>query len=82
MITYTLGVVLVASVNRPGYVNWKDPAKGFVSVDPDGVMTYNADNIDANYQQFRRNGMALEITPGDDRDPPLTTTYVYLPDDL
>lgn len=52
-----------------------DPALN-LSLDPHGGMNWSTN--DQNFEQFTRNGMAMEIAPGDDNDPK-APTYVLLP---
>jgi len=78
-VNLTVAYAVVPSKNRANYVNAFIIGKGWVTVDPSGNITYSATNIDENYQQFIRNGLALEIAPGDDYNPN-AMRYVLIPE--
>lgn len=75
----TLAFSCVPSKNRQGYVNVLT-VKGWMSVDEAGNVEFSATNADGNYQQFKRNGLALEIAPGDDDPSKSPITRVFIPE--
>jgi len=60
-----------------GKFNIKHPTEDLnLSVDPTGGMSWSPN--DKNFEQFTRNGMAMEIAPGDDNNPK-AARFVLLP---
>lgn len=76
----TIAWKLVPS-NAPGKVNVKDATGAHgnqnLSIDPLGNIGWS--NNDGNYEQFTRNGLAIEVAPGSDTNPN-APTFVLFPE--
>lgn len=66
---------LVPSLNAPGKFNVKNADGLNMSVDPNGVISWSAN--DQNYEQFARNGLAVEVSPGSDQNPQAPTFVIF-----
>ena len=75
MSTPVIAWKLVPSVHAPGKFNVKNAAGQNMSVDPLGNIGWSAN--DGNYEQFTRNGLAVEVAPGSDNNPDAPTFVIF-----
>ena len=61
--------------NAPGKFNVKNEAGLNMSVDPTGAISWS--HNDGNYEQFTRNGLAVEVAPGSDGNPNAPTFVIF-----
>lgn len=66
---------LVPSKNAPDKFNVKNADGLNMSVDPMGAISWSQN--DQNYEQFTRNGLAVEVAPGSDQNPHAPTFVIF-----